>query len=464
MKAAAAILLNLIASGLLFAQDYTRFYQDSADLQSARQLLTGGNNSLWMGGFRNLSGENSRAWIYRLNKEGDILSQFRFPGEQEQIYAGMDTLGNGVAAVVGLREQDGTTRYLLAMIQNDSLISLRLIQGLENSVLDDVRPAAGKKLLVCGFRSSPGIAGNDFFIARLRTDSASVDWIFQDSFGSNDHVSMTKELADGSVLFSGTVADQGNNYNPCIGKLDSAGNQLWLNVVDTPWNDGAQKFTLDETGDIWLVGESSTSAGSFFDTEIFRFNSDGQLLWQQWLGSPGQDAAFVIQKKSLTTGFWVAGYSNAGSGGTGPISPFLMSLDSTGNSLGEAFWNLSSPSPAYAMLVEGDSIFYFCGISDNKAFLMRRQNPGLSPVFVVNQKAPIIPDNLSSDPARLIQELETGGISRLSFYDVQGKLLEEISSATALKNYTQKSAGYFILKAEFSDGSIRRQSVLLYGN
>ena len=211
MKAAAAVLFLILAHGILPAQDFTKYFQDSADIQTAKQLLNGRENVIWMAGTRGVSDQNSRAWVYRLTQQGDLVKKFSFPDNSEQVWVGMDTIGDGIAAVIGLQEFGGGIRHYLAIIQGDSLSSWRLLPALDNAVLDDVRPAAGRKLLLCGFRSSPGIAGNDFFVARIQIDSAKTEWVFQDGFGPNDHISMAKELPDGSVLFCGTVASQGNN-------------------------------------------------------------------------------------------------------------------------------------------------------------------------------------------------------------------------------------------------------------
>ncbi len=458
MKIATAIFVQILAFGILQAQDFTRFYRDSAEIQTAKQLLPVAGNSLWMGGTKGSSGENTRAWLYRLKQDGEVIRRISFPGIQSQVWVGMDTLHNGAAAVIGLQEFSGETKYYLAICRGDSLESWRYLEGLDNAVLDDARPAKNGRLLLCGFRSSPGIAGNDFFISRIQIDSARTDWIFQEGYGPNDHISMGKELPDGSVLFCGTVSDQGN-YNPCLGKLDSSGNQIWLNVISTQWNDGAQKFTVSENGDTWLVGESSTSAGSFFDTELFRLNSEGQLLWQQWLGSAGQDAAFLIERKSVFPGFWVAGYSNAGSNGTGPISPFLMSLDSSGESQGEAFWNMSAPSPVYSMLAKGDSVFYFCGISNNQAYLMRRKNPELNPVFVL-KTLPLKwghPENFSL--SEILKNAENGHFKSIHMLDIQGRILSKINPSQNTIDQLLLHRGFSILVFEKKDGSLQRLSI-----
>lgn len=384
MKCCAVVLFIFFACRIA-AQDFTKYYKDSADLQVAMHLLKDPSGGFWIGGYKVPPGQNSKAWMAHLNAYGEVIRRFEFPGEESQIWAGMAFRENGLAAVVGLQQFSGETRYYLAIIQNDSLQSWNYLPDLDNAALHDSRPSAGNRLLISGFKGSPGIAGNDFFLARINTDSLKTDWVYYEEFGPNDHISTCRELPDKSVLFCGTVAEQGN-YNPCMGKLDPAGQIRWLRVLTTPWNDGSQKFELDENGDIWLVGESSTAAGPLFDTELFRLDSAGNLLWAEWIGSTGQDAAFHIQRKENNPGFWVAGYSNASQGGNGPISPFLMSLNSEGNSLGEAFWPMPAPSPVYDMQAIGDSVFYFCGTSQNAAFLLCRKNPALAPVFVAENK------------------------------------------------------------------------------
>lgn len=414
----------LFLTGMAAAQDFTRYYQLDADLQVANHLLKDPSGGFWLGGYKSSNGENPKAWIYHLNENGDVLKKQSFPGNDAQVWAGMAFTGNRLAAVIGLQQFTGETRYYLAMM-GDSLESWRYIPGLDNAALHDLRPGTENRVLISGFRGSPGIAGNDFFLARINTDSARAEWIFYEEFGPNDIISTSRELPDRSVLFCGTVAEQGN-YNPCMGKLDSAGNLSWLTVMTTIWNDGAQKFELADNGDIWLVGESSTSAGPEFDTELFRISADGQVLWQQWIGSPGQDAAFHIQKKTTQPGFWVAGYSNAAEFGIGPVSPFLMSLDMEGSSLGEAFWPMSSPSLVYDMVVEGDSLFYFCGTSSNAAFFMRRKNPSLSPVFVVGSKENVRKQNPQNWLEDFRIALKNGEIAEAFLMDGLGRKIRQI--------------------------------------
>ena len=429
MKRLAVICWIIFLTATATAQDFTRFYQTDAILQVANHLLKDSAGGFLLGGYKYPEGQNGKAWIYHLSSNGDIIKNIGFPGEITQVWAGMAFSGNNLASAIGLQEFTGETRYHLAMISGDSLQSWRYIPGLDNAVLHDLKPAADRRVLISGFRGSPGIAGNDFFLARINTDSAKPDWIFSEEFGPNDLISTCRELPDRSVLFCGTVAEQGN-YNPCMGKLDSAGNLLWLTVITTIWNDGSQKFELAENGDIWLVGESSTSSGPAFDTELFRLSADGQILWQQWLGSPGQDAAFHIEKKETQPGFWVAGYSNAGQNGNGPVSPFLMSLDPEGNSLGEVFWPMAEPALVYDMAALGDSLFFFCGTSANAALFMRRKKPQLSPVFTVNNKKTIFSEAGNNWMAEFSRSFRNGEIREALLVDGLGRKIKELQPGT----------------------------------
>jgi len=413
----------ILISSQIYSQDFLKFYQDSAEIQSTRHILSDKGNNFWLGGTKGSSGENTKAWLYRVDSDGNVLKKISFPSQKSQVWVGMEFDANGALfAVIGLREFTGETNYFLAQCDSTGLLDFTPIPGLENAVLDDVSSCSRNRILVCGFKASPGIAGNDLFLARINLDSSKTDLVYYEGFGPNDHISMVQEAENGSILFCGTVAE-GQAYSPCMGKLDSTGTTEWLTIPATQWNDGAQRFTLDPEGNIWLVGESSTSAGSFFDTELFKFNSSGELLWQQWLGAPGQDAAFNILPCKLSRGFWVSGYSNAGGSGSGPISPFLMRLDSAGNSLGEAFWPMSAPSPVYDMEVFADSTFYFCGISSNKGYFMRRNNPALQNTFVVRNTSIFFPEMAKSGLDKLKSAIESGKGSKFNLSDLTGKQL-----------------------------------------
>lgn len=377
------LFLALLFSPELRAQEFTRIFLDSAIQQTANNLIISQDQSIWLGGTKvPVGGSSPVAWLYRLKKDGSLHRRIPIPVSGAQTWSGMTELSNGqIAFVIGQKNQADTTENWLAIADTQSIVRFEHIPELDEAILEDVLRTKSGKLIVSGFRAGPGPQGNNYFVAKVNPVNLQADWIFEESYGFTERVANVIEARDGSFIFCGDILI--NGFNPMIIKLDSLGNAVWDRMVETSWNDGPQTLVEDSSGRIWVVGESSTSAGSFFDNELTILSADGQILWQQWIGSPGQDAAFLI-RKAAGTGFWVGGYSNAGNGGTGPIGPYLMRLGPEGNSLGEKFWSLDGPSPMYDLHITADSVFHFCGVSNSQAYLMRRENPDLQPVFTVS--------------------------------------------------------------------------------
>jgi hypothetical protein len=376
------------------AQDFTRFFSDTSELQSANRFVSLSNGKFWIGGNRLPDGSDElKVWISLLGKTGLPEKRFRLGGPGFQSLAGLGLLGNGkLACVFGQKGISGITENFVALLDSQQVLSVQKINGADDAILDDAKITSKGKIIVCGFKGFPQPAGNNFFVAQVNPNTAEMEWVFDEGFSPNDHIKNTIETADGNFVICGDV--QTNTYNPYVAKLDTNGQLIWDLVVTSPWNDGSQKLAEDSIGRIWMVGESSTFSSPLFDNQLTLISPQGQLLWQQLLGSDGQDAAFLI-KKAEKNGFWVGGYSNASTGGQGPISPYLMRLNRNGESLGEAFWPFQAPSPVYDFAVVGDSVFFFAGISDNQGFFMKRTRPALSSVFVLgNQRIEIPKDKM----------------------------------------------------------------------
>lgn len=366
-------------------QEFIRFYQDTAESQVATDLEAA-ESGFWLGGNRlKIGSDNFSIWVYRVTESGEVTRRFTIPSNRPQTMVGMKSLGpEKVVLIYSEQSATGVNESFLATIDSNEISSPSPLPALSGAVLDDVGLAKNGDLLVCGFKGYPGAQGNDFFLTRIRPEPISIKWIFEDGLTTNDHIKSAMEAENGDILFNGDVFQ--STYNPVVGRLDSNGNSQWITAIPTVWNDGSQRLTEGPDGRLWVVGESSTAAGPAFDTELNVLSAGGSIIWQQWLGSGGQDAAFHIENHQQA-GFWVAGYSNASSSGSEPVSPFLMRLDANGQSLGEKFWPQTSPTLVYDFINRADTQFVFAGISLSKAFLLVSTEPELNPTFVVGVKS-----------------------------------------------------------------------------
>lgn len=432
-------------------QDFSRFFLDTAEQQTANTLILEGNGKIWIGGTKLPSGENElTAWLYRLDKNGEVVKRFRFPSSGSQTWVGMvQILDAKIAAIIGQRTPNGTTENWMAILDSTQLLSFQRISGAENAILDHCSTDQNGNVFSCRFIGTSGPAGNNFWIGKISPPGI-LRWKYEEYTSPNDHASQTKLGPDNRLYVAGTVQNQG--YNPYVACMDTAGNLIWDRAIATPWNDGGRALNFDSLGNIWMVGESSTSVGPLFDNELLALDPNGNLIWQQWIGGPGQEAAFSIQKANQN-GFWVGGYSNASTLGLGPISPFLMRLNSSGQSLGEVFWPQMAPSPVYDLIVDGDSVFYFCGLSNDKAYLFKRKNPELSSVFVVSNSA-TKPGNerptywVNNQTGMIHFHQSDPSIENLILTDIHGRMIKKWPvNLPGLKN--QNQGLYFIWAQNF---------------
>ena len=443
-------LLATTASG----QNFTHFFSDTADMQAANHILREAGGKLWLGGFKlDQNTGTLAAWLYRMDANGLVLKRFRFVGSEYQTWVGMAFLDPAtVGVLVGRQNSSGITENWLAVVDSTHIISYQKIEGADNAILDDVNSDGYGHLLACGFKAAPGPPGNDFWLGNISRE-AQLRWVYNENLTANDHFKMARKGPDNHIYATGDV--QTTSYNPYVAKLDTAGNLIWDIILTSPWNDGSQKFDFDSAGRLWLTGESSTAAGTLFDNQLSIVSASGVLEWQQWIGSVGQDAAFVIEKNKSAPGFWVGGYSNAATNGTGPISPYLMQLDGNGNSMGESFWPMAGPSPVYDMEVVGDTTFYFCGVSGSKAYLMCQTKPTLNPVFVVkNQPRQSSRFRILYAPAT--HSLQVKGenilISDIEVYDVLCRPVCCHPSDTGWIDTRPWPSGLYLLKAGSKNG------------
>lgn len=412
-----------------YAQDFSRFFLDTADQQTANGILLEANGKIWLGGTKlPIGGNDLKAWLYRINANGEVLQRFSFPALGSQTWVGMGWAGEGkLAAVIGQRLPTAITENWMAILDSTGIISFQKIDGADQAILDHISYDGEGHFYLCGFRGNPGPTGNNAWVGKVKAPGH-IRWIFEETYSANDHAAQSK-LGPGNRLYvAGTVANQG--YNPFAACLDTAGNLVWDLIIPTGWNDGGRSLDFDSQGRMWMVGESSTWLGPEFDTEISIIStSTGQLEWMQWLGAPGQEAAFAIQKGKANH-LWVGGYSNASTGSSGPVSPFLMKLNENGNSLGEAFWPQMAPSPVYDLKVVNDSIFYFCGLSNDRAFLFKRIQPTLSNVFVVSNEVNLDVEKIKGyryqpETKQLLWQNQKFEPKNLKIRDVLGRLVKE---------------------------------------
>jgi hypothetical protein len=161
-------------------------------------------------------------------------------------------------------------------------------------------------------------------------------WLRTFNAPSNDYDLGDKILLDpnGDLIIGGRINTSGPAQTDyMLLKYDTAGNLLWDKYFNYP---GPQSFDifkdmqLDELGNIYMVGNSSTNnAQNTIRVETIKFNNDGDTVWTaRWgTGSDFQPQQMVLDELN---NIYITGYYYDANGGTG-YNAFAIKYDSLGS-------------------------------------------------------------------------------------------------------------------------------------
>jgi beta-propeller repeat-containing protein/beta-propeller uncharacterized protein DUF5122 len=191
--------------------------------------------------------------------------------------------------------------------------------------------------------------------------------LFQKTWGgsSNDygyHVAVDRlGNAFVSVLTSSFGLDNPFNASwPVLLKYNSAGNLAWQSLWSKPDNDFSSVggLAIDNTGNVYLTGMMPGAQGADEAALLLKFNTTtGGLIWQKAWVQPG----------SLPAGSGVAVYAgNIYVAGTvsrwnGSSIVFLLKFDSTGNLLWNETWGGTGNDVANSVAVDSFGSVYVAG-------------------------------------------------------------------------------------------------------
>lgn len=108
-------------------------------------------------------------------------------------------------------------------------------------------------------------------------------------YGDGDDISNAIAVdTSGNVYVTGSSDGLGTNEDYVTVKYDYNGNKLWVARYNGPGNgyDSAFAIAIDETGNVYVTGESSSST-TYTDWATIKYDSNGNELWVARYNGPG---------------------------------------------------------------------------------------------------------------------------------------------------------------------------------
>jgi len=221
-------------------------------------------------------------------------------------------------------------------------------------------------------------------------------WIRQ--FGSSSWDFAYGAATDGAggvyvtgVTFGSVSGSSAGGDDAWLGRVDGAGNQVWLRQLGTSGADLARGAAPDGVGGVFVSGVTEGSLGGpsagLNDAWLARYDAAGTRVWIRQFGSAGQDWAEAVAPDGAG-GVFVSGYTGGSLGGTnaGLNDIWLARFDGAGNqtwirqlgSNGEDWTEAVAPDGAGGVYVSGVTYGSLGGANagQNDAWLARYGSAG----------------------------------------------------------------------------------------
>lgn len=193
------------------------------------------------------------------------------------------------------------------------------------------------------------------------------------SANGNEVIEWLVQSTDGGLLLGGNSNPLNTNSDGILIKTDLNGNILWSKIFGGAGEDEVVTVISCLDGGCAVIGYENSYGNGDYDGWISRFNTNGDVVWSDFFGTPTWDnTTSIIQTKN--GGFMAVGHNNYFS------SAFMLSLNSEGEMLwkkeymaGELCWFTN----VYETEEGG---FYFTGALDHSGF-------GMSDAFILETDA-----------------------------------------------------------------------------
>jgi len=103
--------------------------------------------------------------------------------------------------------------------------------------------------------------------------------IYEGSANFMDVAKAMKVDKSGNVYVTGYSTESGQGYNMTTMKYNSHGDTIWKRTFNNGSNDIATALTLDESGNIYITGQSDGVGGNGDDYATIKYDSSGNQKW-----------------------------------------------------------------------------------------------------------------------------------------------------------------------------------------
>ena len=282
-------------------------------------------------------GPNSKAWLLKLDANGDTLWTKTFSAG---VGATAKNEGNSMAsynnAIYGLTGYFKTPfpikvhAYFIGTLNNGTLLATKLYDtsayGTEGNAINKTNNG-----FIIGGATTPDGFTTDSYLIRTNAYGDTI-WTKSYDYSQNDVIRAVEQTNDGGFILGGFVANVniGNQQNIFLVKTDSNGDTLWTKFYWQNFVEGFYALQQTTDGGFILTGYTTDTLTQTNALLLMKTDLLGNIEWKKLFGQGGTQAVLgTYVKQTKDGGYIICGLNN----NANPFGTYLIKTDSLGNVL-----------------------------------------------------------------------------------------------------------------------------------
>ncbi len=184
--------------------------------------------------------------------------------------------------------------------------------------------------------------------------------VFQTTWGGrNSDVAQSVAIdSSGNIYVTGYTSSFGIGTHLFLLKFDQTGNLTWQRLWQGSQNDFGKGVAVDKSGNVYVVGYTSSFGAGGNDVLLLKFDPSGNLIWQRTWGGASEDLGQGIAIDS-SGNIYLTGFTYS----TPSAQPnaILLRFNSTGNLVWQRTWGRSSGNLGQGVAVDSGGNVYVTG-------------------------------------------------------------------------------------------------------
>jgi len=198
----------------------------------------------------------------------------------------------------------------------------------------------------------------DFHVLTVKFDKFGNELWYR-TWGTADEFGQKVRVANDNSIFVLGVVDTGVGiYDISLLNYNSSGSLMWTSTWGDTGSDTAYDFKIDENGNFYTVGSTTSYGGSDADVYLCKLNSTGSLIWNITWGGSLSDGGTSLELDS-SGNIYVAGYTT--SYAVAGTDYLIAKFNNSGDIQWYKTYNFYSNDRAYGIDLDSDLNLYVAG-------------------------------------------------------------------------------------------------------